>query len=311
MRTTWLVAFVTLALFFACSNSAPDPALDKAARDDRAVRLGQVVATGAGVPGSADAMSALSAHAPNAPVPSAERRAPRSDFSSDSVSPTMLIRSGTASIEVDSLEPGIARVRELARHVGGYVANTSLQAGRNQTHAATLEIRLPASRYDEALSGLKPIGRVESVNVSAEDVGEEFVDVTARVANAHRLELRLIDVLATKTGKLKDVLDVERELGRVREDVERMEGRLRYLRTRVSVSTLVIAVHEPYPVVGERGSSGVLGAAFKQSWRNFVTFIARCIAALGTLIPALVLLLGAAAVAVALWRRYGPTRRPI
>jgi len=52
------------------------------------------------------------------------------------------------------------------------------------------------------------------VNVNAEDVGEEFTDVTARMGNARRLEARLIDLLATRTASLKDVLDVERELAR-------------------------------------------------------------------------------------------------
>src|SRR5205823_10851551 len=75
-----------------------------------------------------------------------------------------------------------------------------------------------------------PIGKLESVNVSAEDVGEEYVDVAARMANARRLESRLIDLLAARTGKLKDVLDVEQELARVREEIERYEGRLRYLK---------------------------------------------------------------------------------
>ena len=96
-------------------------------------------------------------------------------------------------------------------------------------------------------------------------------------------------MLETRTGKLKDVLDVERELARVREEIERMDGRLRYLRARTSVSSLSITVHEPYPVVGQRGSTSVIGEAFKQSWRNFVQFTARLIAALGTIIPTIII----------------------
>ena len=150
---------------------------------------------------------------------------------------------------------------------------------------------------------MSPIGKLESVNISAQDVGEEYVDVAARVTNAHRLEQRLIEVLATKTGRLRDVLDIERELGRVREEIERMEGRMRFLRTRVATSTLSITVHEPRPVVGERGSGSVIGEAFKQSWRNFVGFTARFIAALGTLIPTLMLMAAGAVAVLALWRR--------
>ena len=139
----------------------------------------------------------------------------------------------------------------------------------------------------------RSLGKLESVNVNAEDVGEEFTDVTARVGNARRLEARLIDLLATRTGKLKDVLDVERELARVREEIDRYEGRLRYLRAHAMLSTLTIYVHEPVPVVGRAGSS-VIGEAFKQAWRNFVGLVAAMIRSLGIVIPVAVLV-------VALW----------
>src|SRR5439155_1557826 len=115
--------------------------------------------------------------------------------------------------------------------------------------SASLEVKVPAERFDEALAGLAPIGKLESVNVNAEDVGEEFTDVTARVENARRLESRLIQLLATRTGKLKDVLDVEQELARVREEIDRYEGRLRYLRAHAALSTFTIYVHEPLPIV--------------------------------------------------------------
>jgi len=159
----------------------------------------------------------------------------------------MVIRSGTAAIEVDSLERAVAQVRALAARIGAYVAGTEVQTGREQVPSASLELKIPAARFDEALAGLRPIGKVERVDVNAEDVGEEFVDVTARMENARRLEQRLVTLLAARTGKLSDVLAVERELARVREEIERYEGRLRYLRTHAATSTLAVQVHQPYP----------------------------------------------------------------
>ena len=205
-----------------------------------------------------------------------------------SLESNMVIRTGQTSIEVDSLERAVAQVRLLAGRVGGYVANTTMQIGRGQLRAATLEVKIPADRFDDGLGGLAGLGKLESVNVNAEDVGEEFTDVTARTTNARRLETRLIELLATRTGKLKDVLDVEQELARVREEIERYEGRLRYLRAHAALSTLTIYVHEPLPVVGHPGSS-VVGEAFKQAWRNFVALLAACIRSLGVVIPVAVL----------------------
>jgi len=201
-----------------------------------------------------------------------------------SITSNMVIRTGQTSVEVDSLERAVAQVRLLAGRVGGYVANTTMQTGRGQLRSATLEVKIPADRFDDGLGGLSALGKLESVNVNAEDVGEEFTDVTARMGNARRLEARLIELLATRTGKLKDVLDVEQELARVREQIERYEGRLRYLRAHAALSTLTIYVHEPLPVVGHAGSS-VIGEAFKQAWRNFVALVAACIRGLGIVIP--------------------------
>ena len=228
--------------------------------------------------------------APAAPQPMAARaRAATTTgdavlFPRSSVAASMVIRTGHASIEVDSLEQAVAQVRLLAGRSGGYIASTTLQTGHGQLRSASLEVKIPADRFDDGLGGLAGLGKLESVNVNAEDVGEEFTDVTARMGNARRLESRLIDLLATRTGKLKDVLDVEQQLARVREEIERYEGRLRYLRAHVVLSTLTIYVHEPLPVVGRAGSS-VIGEAFKQAWRNFVALVAACIRALGIVIP--------------------------
>ncbi len=236
------------------------------------------------------------------PAPPSSNAAAAAQGTASQIAPSMLIRTGSASIEVENLDPAIIKVRQLATQLGGYVANSSISGGRNQIRSATLELKIPAARYDQAVSGLGDIGRVENVNTNVEDVGEEFVDISARVANAKRLEERLVSLLATRTGRLEDVLAVERELARVRQEIERYEGRLRYLRTRAAVSTLSVTVHEPAPLLGQNPGENPILAALKQAWRNFVGFIAWLIASLGVLIPAgVILLLG--------WYGYRKIRR--
>jgi len=206
---------------------------------------------------------------------------------------SMIVRTGQAQIEVASVDDASTKIRQLAQRLGGYIANSSRQSGKDQIRSATLEVKLPAPRFDEALSGLNPIGTVESTNVTSEDVGEDYVDVSARLANARRLEQRLIDLLAQRTGKLSDVLSVERELARVREEIERYEGHMRFLRSRAALSTLTVTVHERAPILDQDIGHNPIAEAFKSAWRNFVGFIAAFIASLGVIIPlALLAVLG-------------------
>lgn len=227
----------------------------------------------------------------------------------DSISLSMIIRTGNAFIEVDSLESAIAQVRRLAESAGGYIANSAIQSGEGQQRQATLEIKIPSNRYDQALGGLAGIGKLISSSTNAQDVGEEFVDVSARVTNARRMEERLVNLLATRTGKLEDVLAVERELARVREEIERYEGRLRFLRIQVAMSTLSVTVSEPGPVVGQPGSNVVV-EALKQAWRNSVMVVAGGIEMFGAVLPLLVL--GVIAwVGVRRWRSKRVVAQPI
>jgi hypothetical protein len=233
---------------------------------------------------------------------STEQGRPTFTAATTEAAPSMVIRTGNASVEVDSLEAAVAALRIAAQRVGGYVANATVTAGREQYRTATLEVKVPAARFDDLVAGLNPLGRIESVNVTAEDVGEEYVDVTARIANARRLEERLIDLLATRTGKLQDVLNVERELARVRGEIERHEGRLRFLKTRTSLSTLSVSIHEPLPITGNPSAGDVVAEAFRRAWRNLLAVIAGGIASLGVLVP-IILAGGTAVVAIRKWRR--------
>lgn len=303
-RSVYLVA-VALAIVTGCSSDAPTR--EEAQQGEGASgAFGSGGAAGGpsqGRPGSraeSDAPMQMAPPAPSAVVaqdPSASAvdriGSAAGAEGAGTVVPSMLIRTGNAMIEVDSLEIAVAEVRLLATRLGGYVANTSMQTGSEELRSASLELKIPAARFDEAISGLRPLGKVEAVNVSTADVGEEFVDVTARVENAKRLEDRLITLLATRTGKLEDVLQVERELARVREEIERYEGRLRFLRTRAAVSTLVVVVHEPRPIVGRYEGATPIADAFRAMWRNLVGFVAGLIAALGWLIPIALILAGA------------------
>jgi hypothetical protein len=196
----------------------------------------------------------------------------------------MLIRNARLMIRVDSLEPAIARVHAIAERLSGYVSGTERNIRRSEVRTASISLKIPAASLDEAISGIRPLGDLESVNISTTDVAEEFVDTDARMENARRLERRLTQILANRTGALKDVLEVEQALARVREEIERYEGRLRYLRDHVTMSEVAIYLHEAAPLFNA-ADGGVMTGALEQAWSNFVWFAVVVVQALGFVLP--------------------------
>lgn len=105
-------------------------------------------------------------------------------------------------------------------------------------------IRVPVESYDDFLSGVAGLGFAERRVENAKDVSKEFVDIDARIRNKKELEKRLLSMLEERTGKLSDLLQLEGELARVREEIERMEGRLRYLKNQTTMATVTIHCRE-------------------------------------------------------------------
>src|SRR3954471_4779167 len=311
MKATTIFAVIVMAAIAGCgSPGGQASAADSGGTEQRAGKLvtTSTAAPGRGVLGRVESQMGMS------PAPAADAQAdavapesppgidPFQGIDRSAAAPTMVIRTGQAFIEVDRVDPAILKIRELAAQVGGYITNSSVSGGRDQIRQATMELKIPEPRYDDAVGSLSSIGKVETVNSNAQDVGEEFVDVTARVTNSKRLEERLINLLANRTGKLEEVLRVERELARVREEIERYEGRLRYLSARAAMSTLTTRVHEPAPILGSSPGENPLAAAMRRAWRNFIALLAGSIASLGVLVPV-------AAVVFGLWAGYRRWRK--
>jgi hypothetical protein len=122
------------------------------------------------------------------------------------------------------------RIITLVQSLGGFSSAQS---------TSTLTVRVPAAKFDEALKGLEKLGDVLQKNVTADDVTREYQELELRIKNARAVRDRLEGLLA-KTTKIDETLAVERELARVTQDIESMEGTLRFLKDRVALSTITI-----------------------------------------------------------------------
>jgi len=159
-----------------------------------------------------------------------------------------LIRTGNVSVVVDAYAPFERELTAWLAQAQGHVADANLQHADGDVSWGNLTLRVPAESLDMLVGWVEEKVTVESLTLTSSDVTAEWVDVQARIDNGLRAETRLQELLATQTGTLADVLSVERELARVRGEIESAEGRMRVLADQVGLSTLhvQVSVRTPY-----------------------------------------------------------------
>jgi len=155
-----------------------------------------------------------------------------------------LIYTADADLVVEDFDAVPQQIDKLVRQYRGFIANSQIGGRRGSRRTGTWQVRIPAEQFEPFLAATVEIGEVRSLARKSQDVTEEFFDVEARIRNKRVQENGLLKILEERPGKLEDVLTVERELSRVREEMERMEGRLRLLANLTSLTTINIVVEE-------------------------------------------------------------------
>lgn len=223
----------------------------------------------------------------NPPVPvvpgkgAAESPAGTSDLDTD----RKIIQRATLSIEVaDFTTSEEALIRAVARS-NGYISDSYAYVTETGRHRGEITIRVPKDAFSALIAELELLGRVQTKHLSGEDVTEEYIDLQARLNNSRRQELRLLEILEL-AETVEEVLEVERELARVRGEIEQMTGRLTYLENRVELATITVSLLEPEPITQSWGIRDALRAAFT----GFVNVIRGMIIAIGYLAPIIILL---------------------
>jgi Domain of unknown function (DUF4349)/Putative zinc-finger len=158
----------------------------------------------------------------------------------------MIARTVSLSIVVKDFAAGRASLDSiLARHKG-YAAGLNVATPQGAARTLQASLRIPANQLVAALSELKALGRLEVETQNGEEVSQQHADLVARLKNSRETEQRLQDVLRTRTGKVKDVLEVEEEIARVRGEIERMEAEQQTLEHRVNFATIDLKLAEEY-----------------------------------------------------------------
>jgi len=158
----------------------------------------------------------------------------------------MIARTASVSVIVKDFGPVEATVKAIALRHNGYIASLNTASPQDSARTLSATLQIPSAQLESAVAELKQLGRVEQETQSGEEVTKEFTDRAARLKNARATEQRLLDVLREHTGKVKDILEAEQEIARVRGEIEQMEADQRALQTRIDFATVQLSVQEEY-----------------------------------------------------------------
>lgn len=203
-----------------------------------------------------------------------------------SVGPSV-IKTATVDIGVpdEDVDESINEAISVAGRYGGFVLSSRL--GRRDA-GGTLTMRIPATRFEAALADLEGLGKVRRENISGEDVGQEFVDLQARLRNWESQEAVLLKLM-DRAESVTDTIRVQNELSRVQMEVEQLRGRLTFLRDQTSMGTITATFGPLTPPKPDAPSR------FAQAWSRAVdlmqSFVAGMIVTLGVVVPLTVIAL--------------------
>lgn len=208
-------------------------------------------------------------------------------------------------IAVPDVKEADSRIQEALGNLGGYVQSSGIwtEGGRMQ---GKMTLRVPEEKLDGFISGLEALGQVERKNIGGKDVTEEYYDTAARKTAMEKQEKRLLELLG-KAGNVKEMLEIENELARVRGQIESHQARLKVLDNLTEFATVNIDLREPKSISTGGTLKEPLGQRVKAAWQRgangIVDLVESLILLLVMILPYTPLLAAAGFAGYRLWKK--------
>jgi len=180
-----------------------------------------------------------------------------------------ILRNGELTLEVSSPADTERKITSITDALGGFVVTSESKQHdtgdpAKQYLEVNLVIRVPAAQFQTAYDQILGTGnRVIQQKATGQDVTEEFIDLEARIKTQKALELQFLEIMK-QANKVADALEVQRQIAEVRTEIEKLEGRKRFLENRSSLSTITVSLQSPAPIV-------VNTSGFRRSVREAVS----------------------------------------
>jgi len=211
---------------------------------------------------------ALDAPTDNAPLPP-----PPPLSGQEEASQSKIIKNANLNFETSDLDATAKKVQEAVKKYKGLVSS-DVESKDGYTLTRNLKIRVPSAQFEHFISDISQgVSYFDRKEISSEDVTEQFVDSEARLKTKKVLEARYLELLK-KATKVSEMLEIEQQISNIREEIEAHEGRLKYLRSQVAMSTLDISFYKTTVTLsGETESYGSkMGNALMDGFNELSSF---------------------------------------
>ncbi len=214
------------------------------------------------------------------------------------LSERMVIFNRTVSLEVEEVEKASSQVEKLAAQHGGYVSSLHFDSQSDgevypveegEEHlrvprSGVIVIKVPAQNFQKISASLKSLGRLLADFENSEDVTEQYIDLAARLGNLRKEEKRFLEIFQAAKD-VKEMLLVEKEVSRLRSEIESLEAQKNQLEKLAKLATVTVELKGKEPIMAPPGSSWGTLEAFRQAIRNAVAVINFLIRLSGSLLP--------------------------
>ena len=206
-----------------------------------------------------------------------------------------IIRNGNLTVEVASPIEGQRKISSIAESHGGFVVTSGMTQQTSEDNSkpsvsVNLVVRVPATQFDSVVQEIRAAGsRVLQEKRTGQDVTEEFIDLEARIKNQRALETQFLEIMK-RAGKVEEALEVQRQLAEVRTEIEKLEGRKRFLENQASLSTINVTLQTPTQIVNAVGFWYNVKSAFADGVDVAAAIVLFLIRAIIALLPVLVLI---------------------
>ena len=160
--------------------------------------------------------------------------------SNTNIIPRSIIYTGWMSLETDDIDLTINKIKQVISSSNGYVDNISVDKSEKFEYGY-ITVRVPQDQFSNVVQSIENLGELKNKNISNNDITDQLFDLKIRIDNAKATEARFLQIL-DKAVNISDILQIEKELNRLRTDIEILEGHINNLNNRIAYSSLTINV---------------------------------------------------------------------